>query len=507
MRLHGVGLSVVLNHSESVSEILYLYLKNTEGVLLRSASEESLQLKIQYLQVDQNYPHISQLPVLLTARKWWYLDSGRKVNLVNFVLVRALTKHMNLIKSLLLELDPLAVNVTLGLMKVLTKLTELKGTASEAKSHWYDVEVSPYSPPSVINELVISPIAFNLTLQLDQLDTEQQQGQFLPLNALVSALGVTLANVENAPILLSGIALKDCFDPLPKLQDKLVKHYKSQALGSLYRIVGSLNIIGNPVGLWNNISTGFKELVEKPAEGFKKGPIDLGKGLAEGAGSLISHTVGGAFDSLNKITGSISTGLVFLCDNKEFELERKKAQLKRPTNVVMGLQQGATSVLTGFKEGITGVFLRPYEGARSGGVAGFFTGTIKGVVGLAIMPVTGILDLAAQTTEGIKNTALKDDRSNAFRMRCPRVFYKQSRQALAYNPLDSEIHSLLHIVENGRYSSLGFYQAFLLGKGPSASILVILEGTLLSFSFESKRLEWVIELDSVLRQEIIEGDL
>jgi hypothetical protein len=36
----------------------------------------------------------------------------------------------------------------------------------------------------------------------------------------------------------------------------------------LYKIFGSLNILGNPVSLFMNISSGFKDLKEKPSEGF-----------------------------------------------------------------------------------------------------------------------------------------------------------------------------------------------------------------------------------------------
>jgi hypothetical protein len=36
---------------------------------------------------------------------------------------------------------------------------------------------------------------------------------------------------------------------------------------------GSLNIIGNPVSLFRNISTGIKDMKDKPSYGFLKGPL------------------------------------------------------------------------------------------------------------------------------------------------------------------------------------------------------------------------------------------
>lgn len=97
-----------------------------------------------------------------------------------------------------------------------------------------------------------------------------------------------------------------------------MEHYKSSVLGQLYKVFGSLNIIGNPVSLFRNVSTGFKDLKDKPAEGFVEGPLEFGKGLAQGTSSLIAHSVGGALNSVEKITGTIGSGLAVLTFDKEF---------------------------------------------------------------------------------------------------------------------------------------------------------------------------------------------
>ena len=44
-------------------------------------------------------------------------------------------------------------------------------------------------------------------------------------------------------------------------------------------LLGSLSLIGNPVGLFNNITTGVTDLIERPVEGFTKGPLEGGLGL------------------------------------------------------------------------------------------------------------------------------------------------------------------------------------------------------------------------------------
>ena len=46
-----------------------------------------------------------------------------------------------------------------------------------------------------------------------------------------------------------------------------------------------------------------------PAEGFVKGPLEGGVGLAMGAKSLVSNTIKGTFNSVYGITNAVGTGL------------------------------------------------------------------------------------------------------------------------------------------------------------------------------------------------------
>lgn len=59
---------------------------------------------------------------------------------------------------------------------------------------------------------------------------------------------------------------------------------------SFYKIFGSINIIGNPVGLVQNIAIGVWDFVDKPMTGFIKGPLEGSYGLFRGIGSLVYHS-------------------------------------------------------------------------------------------------------------------------------------------------------------------------------------------------------------------------
>ena len=76
---------------------------------------------------------------------------------------------------------------------------------------------------------------------------------------------MVITNIEGAPIFFDGVELNNCVDTMQGINQKLMAHYKSTVLRQLYKVFGSLNILGNPVGLFRNISTGFKDLKDKPS--------------------------------------------------------------------------------------------------------------------------------------------------------------------------------------------------------------------------------------------------
>jgi|JI6StandDraft_1071083.scaffolds.fasta_scaffold04583_9 vacuolar protein sorting-associated protein 13A/C len=171
---------------------------------------------------------------------------------------------------------------------------------------------------------------------------------------VLKGFGVVVANIDEAPIRLRGIQLKGCFDSPAGLSQKLMMLYKKNIIMEIYKLFGSFNAIGNPASLFTNIAAGLSDLVEKPAEGFVKGPLEGGLGIVQGAHSLVAHTVGGAFNSVSKITGTISSGLSLLAFDKNFEAMRETQKMKKPKNIIQGLEKGAKAIYSGFKEGMTG---------------------------------------------------------------------------------------------------------------------------------------------------------
>jgi vacuolar protein sorting-associated protein 13A/C len=111
---------------------------------------------------------------------------------------------------------------------------------------------------------------------------------------------------------MNALAIKDMRLTVPVLQERIVYHYKQEVLRQLYRVLGSADFIGNPVGLFTNVSSGVADIFYEPYKGVvMHGSKELGIGIAKGAASFAKKTVFGLTDSMTKFTGSIGKGNIW----------------------------------------------------------------------------------------------------------------------------------------------------------------------------------------------------
>ena len=73
--------------------------------------------------------------------------------------------------------------------------------------------------------------------------------------------------------------------------------------------MGSLDIVGNPVDLFKNISAGVVDMYQKPKEGFGKEFSEGGRGIIKGTKSLFKNVISETFNSISKATCALASGL------------------------------------------------------------------------------------------------------------------------------------------------------------------------------------------------------
>ncbi|CAL1695807.1 unnamed protein product [Somion occarium] len=271
--------------------------------------------------------------------------------------------------------------------------------------------------------LELQPIKLTISfMRTERVSSEEKLSIRNPFAVVINAITMAVGNINDAPLEMNALAIKDMRLNLPDLQQRIMYHYRQEVLRQLYRILGSADFIGNPVGLFTNVSSGVADIFYEPFNGaIMHGDRDIGISIAKGAASFVKKTVFGLSDSFTRITGSVGKGLSAATFDSEYQMRRRLAQRRnKPRHAIYGVAAGAEAFANSVASGFEGVVLKPIEGAENEGALGFFKGVGKGLVGAVTKPVIGVFDLASNVGEGIRNTTTVFDRPERDRVRLPR---------------------------------------------------------------------------------------
>jgi vacuolar protein sorting-associated protein 13A/C len=99
---------------------------------------------------------------------------------------------------------------------------------------------------------------------------------------------MALGNLNNAPLRFNALAIRDMRLSVPILQERIIYHYRQEVLRQLYRVLGSADFLGNPVGLFTNVSGGVADIFYEPYKGVvMHGNKELGIGIAKVRSHLV----------------------------------------------------------------------------------------------------------------------------------------------------------------------------------------------------------------------------
>lgn len=476
-----VTLSFIENASDRVAELIFLTAANIEILGAVTNKQQKFELILDSLQIDNQQNLNAVYPVLL------HPPPGLNRTLLHISAIRNLDGNPDCYNFDTLEvlLQTLKLNIELSLLKrlsnsvnrVLHSLDYKKNhateifTAKEKKIPWLEVSLASMVKNFYISNLKFFPIVLLVSF-LPLADQESDSDAF---TTVFKALGAAFVSIDSAPLRLSSIEISDAYGPHEQIFSALSLHYKSQFQNEFFSLISHAEILGNPIGLFNNLGTGFADLFYEPAQGMINGPLSAGKGLIKGAGSLLKNTVEGTFGSVSKFTGSISSGLTVLTHDSEYimDSQRDKARNK-PRDVVEGFGQGMKSLFVNIGKGITGIVTQPAKGAKKDGFKGLFMGGIKGLSGLVVKPVVGVFDVASKTAEGIKNTASVDSRMQVDRIRSPRAVYGRPPRIMSYVQADADVRLYMSRFKKGRYNNFTFEMQIYRKESKRDEILLVL---------------------------------
>lgn len=345
--------------------------------------------------------------------------------------------------------------------------------------------------------LELQPIKLSLSfMRTERVNSEEKLSIRNPLAVVVNALTMTVGNINDAPLEMNALAIKDMRLTMPELQSRITYHYRQDVLRQLYRILGSADFIGNPVGLFTNVSSGVADIFYEPFQGVVvHGNKELGIGIAKGAASFVKKTVFGVSDSVTKFTSSVGKGLSAATFDSEYQARRRMTQRRnKPRHAIYGVTAGGEAFASSVTSAMEGVFMKPIEGAESEGAFGFFKGVGKGLVGAVTKPVIGVFDLASNVSEGIRNTTTVFDNPERDRIRLPRLVAADG-VLRPYSSREALGQSWMKDLNNGAYRR-EHYVAHINSPGAD-NVILLTASQVLSFWSKNLRLEWELPFTQI----------
>ena len=259
---------------------------------------------------------------------------------------------------------------------------------------------------------------------------------------ILSFLGNILTHITDYNLNFPALLYTNVFSDIYQLSFQIKNEYLSQLKRRIFKIIGCLDILGNPINYASSIGDGFLQLFIQPGKNLINGPIAFGGGVAKGFGIFISSIFSSTFDVVGKISGTLLTSCQELQGNSGLEF----LENKEPKNIFEGVYRGFKDGFIDLGKGFSGIVTKPYYGAKNEGIKGFFKGVENGVFGAAISPLTLVFRLTNNVFVGLKNTAnIFNPQLKSERFRYPRCINKNMRLC-SYNEDISTIKEILNFI-------------------------------------------------------------
>ncbi|XP_014195954.1 vacuolar protein sorting-associated protein 13D isoform X2 [Haplochromis burtoni] len=380
----GLGLSLVNKVPE---ELVFTTLSGIDVHFTRTAANEVLELSIHNIQVDNQLlgtTHPVMLCVTPSSSESSVSDSGPAMQ-VNSVKVPSSLMLTDLYKHLMVTARRFTVIIEEKLLLKLLSFVGYGQTDAELEKLDENLRDKPNEDTGPHKRYYFE----NLKISLPQVKLSVFTSHKLPaeLKALKGTLGFPLVRFEDAVINMYPFTRVHPYETQEIIINDILKHFREELISQAAQILGSVDFLGNPMGLLNDVSEGMTEL-------FKHGNV----------GGLIRSVTHGVSNSAAKFAGTLSDGLGKTMDNRH-QNEREYIRYHGATSGEH-LVAGIHGLAHGIIGGMTSIITSTVEGVKTeGGVGGFFSGLGKGLVGTVTKPVAGALDFASETAQTVRDMA------------------------------------------------------------------------------------------------------
>lgn len=353
----------------------------------------------------------------------------------------SLFRQLYIFRYLLISLNSITIQIDEVLLWKLVEFFSIDFTSSssskssKSNDQTYDLDEGEYDTQRLLSLLTSTQatrIYFNeLSLSSIDLDLSVYCGhsRSLPSHLLTikRRAPFPLIRFENAQIHLTSYDQIHIFNTYDFFLLALTTHYVDELKRQAFKILGSVDFLGNPLGLFNDVTDGFASLVDH--------------GSVTG---LVKNVAHGVADSTSKFTGTLSYGLGKLALDEEHDDMREAIANNYRGSSIGHVIGGTVGLAAGVIGGLTSIITQPYKGVVEDGVGGLVKGFAKGIVGTVSKPVVGILDFANGLALAVKEGSRSSNailRNRIRSTRCPTNIFGLLQP---YSSFDANGQYLLH---------------------------------------------------------------
>ncbi|XP_026679055.1 vacuolar protein sorting-associated protein 13D-like [Diaphorina citri] len=379
---HGMGISLVSRSPPE--ELLFAQLTSILLDIHRIRNRESIHLSIQDIQVDNELFGAQCPTILYVCPNPKSLDQNElNMPCIQMSCDRDLPSpddnmNVEIIQSLQIKVKPLSVILEEKLFLKVIAFTDYCIEQERASENTNDESEIQRIITEVASVHARRYYFGKLQLSLKQVKLSVVTSAMLPpdLRAIKKRLNLKLLKFEDASIDLQQFTREHLFETCQFILNGILKHYKNILKWQAYNILGSVDFLGNPVGLMNDLSDGVSGL-------FLEGsPM-----------SLVKNVTHGLSNSAAKVTESLSDGLGKVILDEQHEEARQKIRQSHGGSGGDHIMAGLKGLGLGVLGGVTSVFRQTYEEGERGLISGFGRGLVEHG---SPKPVRRVLDFASR---------------------------------------------------------------------------------------------------------------
>ncbi|KAL8611447.1 hypothetical protein ACOMHN_014502 [Nucella lapillus] len=429
----GVGISLVNSTPE---ELVYVRLRNIQVEISARHSHVNIEASVADVKVDnQLFGAVRPVMVYVMPVIRDVPDNSPALH-INAQKVPSAKWNAEIFKHMIVSTKRLTVHLEERLLWKLLQFAGFKKDTSDLQrmEDAYDAHRALSAVTSILSKRYYFG---TLKLSTARLTLSMVTSSKLPpdLKVIKHALSVPLIAFEEAKVDLDPYTRYHPFETSEFLFSDVIQHYTRELKGQAAKILGSVDFLGNPLGLFNDVTEGISGLINDG-----------------NVGGLLKNVTHGVSNTTAKFASTVSDGLGTLSMDESHNRAREEVRSVQSGRSSDHLVAGIKGFGIGLIGGLTSITSQTIKGTRDEGFGGLLKGMGKGVLGTVTKPVSGVLDLTSGVANALRDTSRGSSHKPPPRQRVPRCCQGPGGLLPLYSSSQAAAQQILYELNQQDYS-------------------------------------------------------